>query len=280
MEIEKIFNNNVVLSKNAYGEEVVCMGRGLAFQKKVGAQIDLRCVEKEFVLKNDSTAAIFHRIMTHVTVEEFEVVKKIVALAEQELRVELSMNCYFALAETLHFALQRPEENESFSNPLLFEIKKFYTKEYRVAKKSLEFIRERLQVTLPKASAGLIAVHLVNGQQALWDMEQTLQMMELMRDMLAMVKELLVQQVDEESLSYQRLVTHIQFFLQRYLSDESSVEAHDEFLYTLVQTKYPTAFLVVQRLHHFLLERVGQPIGKAEQVYLALHCQQLFVNPS
>ncbi|OSP57520.1 hypothetical protein EFP6CTSP_20095, partial [Enterococcus faecium] len=32
----KFLNNNVVISKNGFGEEVVCMGKGLAFQKKIG----------------------------------------------------------------------------------------------------------------------------------------------------------------------------------------------------------------------------------------------------
>ncbi|HAQ0172000.1 TPA: hypothetical protein IWN75_002981, partial [Enterococcus faecium] len=29
MKIDKILNNNVVISKNGFGEEVVCMGKGL-----------------------------------------------------------------------------------------------------------------------------------------------------------------------------------------------------------------------------------------------------------
>ena len=33
MVIEKVLNNNVVISKNELGEEIICMGKGLAFQK-------------------------------------------------------------------------------------------------------------------------------------------------------------------------------------------------------------------------------------------------------
>lgn len=33
MVIEKVLNNNVVISKNERGEEIICMGKGLAFQK-------------------------------------------------------------------------------------------------------------------------------------------------------------------------------------------------------------------------------------------------------
>lgn len=33
MVIEKVLNNNVVISKNELGEEIICMGKGIAFQK-------------------------------------------------------------------------------------------------------------------------------------------------------------------------------------------------------------------------------------------------------
>lgn len=35
MRIEKVLNNNVVLSRNEQGEEIVYMGRGLAFQRRL-----------------------------------------------------------------------------------------------------------------------------------------------------------------------------------------------------------------------------------------------------
>lgn len=40
MEIKKIFNNNVLLAENN-GHEVVLIGKGLGFQKKVGQAINV-----------------------------------------------------------------------------------------------------------------------------------------------------------------------------------------------------------------------------------------------
>ncbi|MDY0409323.1 CAT RNA binding domain-containing protein [Paracerasibacillus soli] len=40
MEIRKILNNNVAISHNELNQEIVVMGKGLAFQKKVGEAID------------------------------------------------------------------------------------------------------------------------------------------------------------------------------------------------------------------------------------------------
>ena len=63
MRIEKVLNNNVVLSRNEQGEEIVYMGRGLAFQKKIGDTINPDYVEKEFVLKDSAMAGQFQRCL-------------------------------------------------------------------------------------------------------------------------------------------------------------------------------------------------------------------------
>ncbi|GAE95373.1 beta-glucoside bgl operon antiterminator [Gracilibacillus boraciitolerans JCM 21714] len=40
MDIKKVLNNNVVVTLNEHNQEMVVMGKGLAFQKKVGQPID------------------------------------------------------------------------------------------------------------------------------------------------------------------------------------------------------------------------------------------------
>ncbi|PEN06946.1 transcription antiterminator BglG, partial [Bacillus wiedmannii] len=51
MRIHKILNNNVVCTMKDNETEVVLMGRGLGFQKKVGDAIDESKIEKTFVLE-------------------------------------------------------------------------------------------------------------------------------------------------------------------------------------------------------------------------------------
>lgn len=51
MKIHKILNNNVVCTKKENETEVVLMGRGLGFQKKVGDTIDESKIEKTFVIE-------------------------------------------------------------------------------------------------------------------------------------------------------------------------------------------------------------------------------------
>ncbi|PTL07640.1 CAT RNA binding domain-containing protein, partial [Staphylococcus haemolyticus] len=51
MKIIKIFNNNVVLTK-INGEERIVMGKGLAFGKRNGEQLDKEKIDKVFRLTN------------------------------------------------------------------------------------------------------------------------------------------------------------------------------------------------------------------------------------
>jgi len=49
MLISKILNNNVVISEENQ-EEVILMGRGLAFGRKVGQEIPDELIKKKYVL--------------------------------------------------------------------------------------------------------------------------------------------------------------------------------------------------------------------------------------
>lgn len=54
MKIAKILNNNVVVVLGEHGKEQVVMGRGLAFQKRVGDALDTQQIEKVFALQSDA----------------------------------------------------------------------------------------------------------------------------------------------------------------------------------------------------------------------------------
>lgn len=274
MVIEKVLNNNVVISKNELGEEIICMGKGLAFQKKSGDTISEESIQKEFVLKDSFTTHQFQQLMADVPLEEVELVKQIVDLAEEQLNIQLSPNIYLTLTDHIHYAISRAKENIELPNPLLFETKKFYPKEYRAAKQALQLVEEKLGVTLPMDEAGFIAFHFVNSEQGNGDMQVTMAATKMVRDILSIISKFLGIAFDEDSLNYQRIITHLQFFTQRYLKDEASDEK-DEFLYALVQGKYPKAFRCVERINEYLIQTQQKEMGPGEQIYLTIHIQRV-----
>lgn len=50
MIIEKVLNNNVVVTRSEAGVETVIMGRGLAFGKSAGDRVDAARIEKTFTI--------------------------------------------------------------------------------------------------------------------------------------------------------------------------------------------------------------------------------------
>jgi len=274
MFIEKVLNNNVVISKNELGEEIICMGKGLAFQKKSGDTISEESIQKEFVLKDSFTTHQFQQLMADVPLEEVDLVKQIVDLAEEQLNIQLSPNIYLTLTDHIHYAISRAKENIELPNPLLFETKKFYPKEYRAAKQALQLVEEKLGVTLPMDEAGFIAFHFVNSEQGNGDMQVTMAATKMVRDILSIISKFFGIAFDEDSLNYQRIITHLQFFTQRYLKDETSDEK-DEFLYALVQGKYPKAFRCVERINEYLIQTQQKEMGPGEQIYLTIHIQRV-----
>ncbi|MDH6364994.1 beta-glucoside operon transcriptional antiterminator [Enterococcus sp. PF1-24] len=277
MIIEKILNNNVVMTTNPAGEEVVCMGRGLAFQKKIGEEINPAFIQKEFILKDSSFSSQFQELFSDLPPEEVELVKKIVDLAEEKLETELSTNIYLTLTDHIHHAILRAKEGIELTNPLKYETRKFYPKEYEVALQGIALLNESFEIQLTDNEAGFIAFHIVNATQANGSMDVTMNATEMVGDILTIISRYFGIVFDENSLAYQRMVTHIQFFAQRYLKDEVYNEK-DEFLYELIPGKYPKAFQAVQRINQFLLGKYDKSIDEAEQTYLTIHIQRIIAK--
>ena len=59
MKIEKVINNNIVVSRDIDGNEIVVMGRGIGFQKKAGTEVSSKAVEKIFKIDNEDSMQRF-----------------------------------------------------------------------------------------------------------------------------------------------------------------------------------------------------------------------------
>ncbi|BAL62666.1 PRD domain-containing protein [Melissococcus plutonius] len=274
MVIDKILNNNVVISKNAANEEIIYMGCGLAFKKKIGDSIDPMTIEKEFILKDSVTARQFQQLFADVPTEEIEVIKQIVDLAEKNLHIELLQTIYLTLTDHIHYALLRARKGIELPNPLLFETRKFYPKEFAVAEEAVEKIHQVFNIQLPESEIGFIAFHIVNSEQANQTMQVTMQSVEIVRDILSIIHRFLGKTLNPDSLNYQRIVTHLNYFVKRYLTDELSLE-RDEFLFALIQSKYPKSFQTVQQITNYLIKTYGKSVGETEKIYLTIHIERI-----
>lgn len=272
MLIQKVLNNNVVQVKNDNGDELVIMGRGIGFQKATGDPIDSSKIAKTFVLKEED--AMFSDIYQELSTEEIDTVFSIVKLAEERLNQDYQSHVYITLGDHLHYALERHRDQLPLTNPLAWEVRRVYKAEYKVGLEALDIVEEKTGVRLEESEASSIALHLINAQKEGQMLEQTLKMLKVVQDILNIVRLHYGIDFDEDSISYQRFVTHLQYFAQR-VNSKLQQGSNDSFLYEQVRETYPKAFTCSNKIKQYVETTYDFPVGREEQVYLTIHIQRL-----
>lgn len=274
MIIEKVLNNNVLLTKNRKGKEVIVMGRGISFNKVAGDYVDPAKVDKIFLLNENEFTARLTELLNEIPVAHLELASGIVAYANEVLGTELSDNLYLTLTDHIHFALQRFEKGIQLKNAMLFEIKRFYQKEFAIGLDALKIIEQATGFALGEDEAGFIALHLVNARLDGNEVRSTIKMTEIVQNILNIVTYHYKVVLDETSLNYSRFLTHLQYFSMRVLKKETNNSGED-FLYNQVRQTYVKAFECVGKINDYLETSYGQSLSKDEYVYLTIHIQRV-----
>lgn len=275
MKVLQVINNNVVSSADDDGNEVVVMGRGVGFQKKSGDEIDAAKVGKVFQLSAEHTNQ-FMQLVKEVPYENIRLAEKIIRYAQDILQTKLNQNIYITLTDHLNYALERKEQGIVFQNDLLWEIRRYYKNEYEVGLKALEMIQEELGVTLSEDEAGYFALHLVNAETNV-GMKQATSMPGIIMDILRIVKYTMNREIDENSLYYERFVTHLKFFLQRAMRGEGYQDKEDAITET-IRSSYPESYACALKIKEYVKQKLQYDVGSEEVTYLALHITRVTCN--
>ncbi|WP_295496633.1 BglG family transcription antiterminator LicT [uncultured Streptococcus sp.] len=276
MQIEKILNNNVVQAIDNDVEYIV-MGKGLGFQKKVGETVDKEKIEKTFVLENPETEAEWTRVYVDLSDDEMQVFLNIITFAEAVLQTKFEPSFFIALADHLHYAIERSREGISLQNPLAWEIRKFYPREYEIGKQALRLIANDLEVELADDESASVALHFVNAQKDTGLHEKDRQLTQIVVGISEIVRLHFGCDLEEESFSYNRFITHLQYLAQRIVSGVSGGK-NDAFLYEQVKVNYPESFICTQKIVTYIKSSYAFELSLDEQVYLTIHIQRLRDN--
>ncbi|WP_041789065.1 BglG family transcription antiterminator LicT [Streptococcus dysgalactiae] len=277
MIIEKVYNNNVIQVRDDSDQELIVMGRGLGFQKKIGDAIDQRKIEKTFTFQNQQTSADLSDLYEQLPDEELNLFISLIDQAEQSLGLTFDENLHLSLTDHLHFMVVRVRQGVSISNPLAWEVRKFYAQEYQVAKEMLVHLRKKLALDIPDDEAASIALHLINAQTETDGISKSQRTTRLVIDILEIVRLHFGKLVSEDSISYNRFVTHLQYFSQRVVNGVVQ-GSNDAFLYDQVKQNYPNSFICTQKIAHYVKENYDFDMSVDEKVYLTIHIQRMKVS--
>ncbi|MFN4214439.1 BglG family transcription antiterminator LicT [Exiguobacterium sp.] len=277
MHISKVFNNNVVAIQ-ANGQEQVVMGRGIAFQKRPGDAIDQARIEKVFTLESKESHERFVHFLNEMPGDEMETVKEIVKLAEKRLDKAVHDSLYVTLADHIHFALSRYQDGILIRNPLVWEVKRFYTQEFAIGKEAVALINERHDVVLDEDEAVAIALHLVNATMSGAKGENlhlVTEMTKATQAILTIITYHFQIDLDEESYAYSRFLTHLKYFVQRLAAKETVKTGGDETLFEMVKLRYPDAYDCVEKIAGLIATKYNYDVSTDERLYMMIHIENL-----
>ena len=273
MKISRIINNNVVSTCDEEGREVIVMGRGVGFKAKEGSTIDKDKIEKVFRLDSQNTMDKFKELLENLPMEHVQISAEIIGYAKEVLNRPINPNVYITLTDHINFALERFKQKMMFSNPLIREVRSFYHAEYLIGEYAIAMIDRDLGIKLPVDEAASIALHIVNAEYDA-PMGDTIKITNLIQQVSEVVEEYFNIKLDEQSLSYERFITHLRFLAQRVFTGEHMELDNLEFQ-KVIDRLYPEEYACSQKVQALIKLQYGHQVTEEEVAYLALHIKRI-----
>jgi beta-glucoside operon transcriptional antiterminator len=272
--IRQVINNNVLFVEDNNGHEMLLMGKGIGYKKKSGEQADVKTAQKIFTRFDKKQILKFKRLMEEIPYEYMHITNEIVEYAQISLGKELDESIYLALVDHLNFAVNRIRQGIRLSNSMLWEIRHYYNHEYRIGLEAIAIIQKYAGLEMPVDEAGFIAVHILNAELNL-DMDHSRAMTKIIQGVLNIVKYHFGIVIDEESLDYERFVTHLKFFIQRTMHDKES-RIWDKALMDLIRNQYADSYGCAEKVAEYMKKTTPYEVSEEEMMYLTVHLQRLW----
>lgn len=275
MEIKKILNNSVVITLDANNKEIIVMGKGIAYGRKPGEQIDERQITKRFILSSMAYPQRILELLSETPPECIEIIDNIIQYAKATFAIELHETLYISIVDHIRVSIERYQEGIELTNKLLWEIKHFYKNEFAIGQYALGLIAQHFNITLREDEAGFIALHIVSAETH-DDIQQTYKITHFIQNITHIIKYYFNLEYDAESLDYYRLITHLRFFAKRLLNQaENHNSTLNNDLLDLIKEKYQEAYRCSHKIKTYLIEKYNYNLDSDEILYLTIHIAKI-----
>ncbi|MBW3089595.1 PRD domain-containing protein [Bifidobacterium miconisargentati] len=270
MEILRVFNNNVVLAKEADGGEVILTGRGLGFQAKPGQTVDESKVVRTFVPADGRDPDHLAQMLSDIDPETIRIIvdaMRETGLGEREVG---STTLVMALADHIAGAIARQQRGITVEYPLAGEISNLYPKEYEQGRTLLKAINGKLSQPLPVGEETSLAMHLVNAGFATGDLTYTYTMTGVIQQMLDIIEHAYNLKLDRESVNVGRFITHLRYLFIRIHQNKQLADEPAPII-NAIRDAYPEALRCASTIGRLLELRLDADVSEDEVAYLAMH---------
>ena len=275
MRIAKVLNTNAVLAHNEKGTEILVLGNGIGFKKKVGDPIEQSKIEKRFSITDQAHLNRFVELLKAIPKRYFIVAEEIIDYARGEYPDnQLKETISLSLVDHLHNAINNSLQGIVIPNTLLTDIERFYPNEYSIGRFGLDIVYQNFGVRLPNDEIGFIAMHFVMAKQGS-ENQNIEKMISIVHEVDNLVRQNLDIQLDESSMAYFRYMTHLKFFAERVSKGYHYPETKGTNVLMTLTEIYPKEYLCSKKVCKYVEEKYHYVAGEEEEIYLMVHLAKL-----
>ena len=252
--------------------EYFLTGKGIGYKKSIGETINEYQVEKKFELSKNKNVGI--DLLNSLDPQYFKLVSDMIDIANKELGTQLSDTLFLSLLDHIGFSIKRHKEGIVLKNPLYWEVLRFYKEEVRISKLMLEYLNQHIDVHLEDEESTMIALHLVNSQNDISKMENTLKITSIANEIMDIVRYEYKRDFDEQDFRLNRFLIHLRYFVTRHV-ENIKVVSKQSVMYEMACKNYPTAEKCVSKISAYLSNQYGWSICTDEKLYILIHIENL-----
>ncbi|MFS0751479.1 glucose PTS transporter transcription antiterminator GlcT [Oceanobacillus sp. 1P07AA] len=271
--VKKSLNNNVLIARDNYQNEVVLIGNGIGFHYKKNDTIQEEFVEKLFVLRDQEQQNQYKKMVPQIDDYLLQKIIDSIEMIQKRSSEILNEQVHVALTDHLLFAINRLEKGMAIINPFLSETKILYPFEFEIASDIVDFLNQQLEINLPDGEIGFIALHVHSAiyNKKISDINRYSQ---LITQLIDLIESKLNIKIDRAGIEYIRLVRHIRYTIDRLVKGEVVQEPRK--IAELLKTEYPICYNLSWKLMKIMQHSIKKPVYEAEAVYLTMHLQRLY----
>lgn len=275
MRVIKALNHNMVLARDDSGSELICQGKGIGFQKRSGDLIDQNRVERCFFPANQDESAHFQQLFSEIPDEFWAIAEKVVAYGRKRYSIRVSQKVILPLCDHMAGSVERYKQGVALENPMIWDIKRIYPKEFKVGMYALDLLKEKYGISMKEDEAGFLAYHFVNAELGNMNVVSPDTMARLVGSIVDLVEQAFQLKLNEEDWNYQRFLTHLKFFVARIVTKQFYQDVEDNDLYQELRERYPHVYRCVEHIGKFISRDFQYDISQEEKLYLMIHIERV-----
>lgn len=272
-KVVKALNNNGILAYDLdLRREVIFLGGGIGFGKRPGEQFAEMPGAKLYALMNRRREMPLIKVINGINPVYLEATGRLLELAEKRFG-RIDNDILLPLADHIALAAKRMKEGKELPNPFTADIRILFPEEFETAAEGAKLLEDMTGCEISEDEIGYITLH-IHSALSDEDVAQSLDMARLARECIQMIEEGMGGRLEESSLGYSRLMSHIRYMLARIRKDEKIPLDVEDY----VKGQFPQAYALADRVCRRMEEELRQPVRKEENGFLGLHIQRVWTG--